>query len=123
MAGLGLSVSATTVRKILRHHVGLSPVGERVGVTWRRFIRAQAASLVARDFFTVDTVRSTRLYVLFFIELGGRRVHLAGCSQNPTGAWVAQQARNFSYTLAERTGQPLRFLIRDRDVTRASVPG
>jgi putative transposase len=70
--------------------------------------------LIACDFFTVDTVRATTLYVLFFIELGSRRVHLAGCTQNPNGAWTAQQARQLAWSLAERAS-PLRFLIRDRD--------
>src|SRR6266545_4742514 len=67
---------------------------------------------LARDFFTIETVTLRRLYVLFFIELGSRRVHLAGCTTNPTGAWVVQQARNLSFTgLLER----MRFLIHDRD--------
>jgi putative transposase len=63
-------------------------------MSWRGFIRAQAQSMLACDFFTVDTVRSTRLYVLFFIDLATRRVHLAGASANPNAFWVAQQARN-----------------------------
>jgi putative transposase len=68
--------------------------------------------MLACDFFTVETVALRRLYVLFFIELGSRRVHLAGCTANPTGAWVTQQARNLSFTgLHER----MRFLIHDRD--------
>jgi putative transposase len=120
MTGLGFTVSATTVGGLIRT-VRLGPAGERAPLTWRRFVRAQAATLIACDFFTVDTVRSTRLYVLFFIELSSRRVYLAGCSQNPTGAWAAQHARNWTFTLSERAGQPLRFLIRDRDAkfTRA----
>lgn len=113
MTGLGFTVSATTVGGLIRT-VGLGPAGERAALTWRGFVRAQAASLIACDFFTVDTVGSTRLYVLFFIELGGRRVHLAGCTQNPNGAWTAQQARQLAWSLAERA-YPLRFLIRDRD--------
>jgi transposase InsO family protein len=113
MAGLGFAVSATTVRKLVRA-AGLGPAGERAPLTWRRFVRAQAASLIACDFFTVDTVRSTRLYVLFFIELGTRRVHLAGSTHNPTGAWTAQQARQLTWSLPVRAA-PLRFLIRDRD--------
>jgi putative transposase len=52
--------------------------------------------------------------VLFFIELETRRVHLCGCTTNPNGNWVAQQARNLAIELAERP-QPLRFVIRDRD--------
>ena len=90
--GLGIAVSATTVAKILRQ-AGLGPVGERSGLSWRAFLRAQAASMLAVDFFTVETISLQRLYVLFFIELGSRRVHLAGCTANPTGAWVTQQAR------------------------------
>ena len=75
--GLGLTVSATTVRKLL-HQAGLAPAGERAGLSWRAFLRAQAHTMIAVDFFTVETVRLQRLYVLFFIELGSRRVHLAG---------------------------------------------
>ena len=68
--------------------------------------------MLACDFFTVETLTLRRYYVLFFIELASRRVHLAGCTTNPTGAWVTQQARNLGFTgLLERT----RFLIRDRD--------
>jgi len=113
LAGLGVRVSATTVRKILRQ-AGLRPGGERSGLSWREFLRAHAQTMIACDFFTVDTLWRGRLYVLFFIELGNRRVHLAGCSANPSGAWVAQQARNLSWSLEERR-PPLRFLIHDRD--------
>jgi len=68
--------------------------------------------VLACDFFTVETIALRRYYVLFFIELGSRRVHLAGCTTNPSGAWVSQQARNLSFTgLFER----MRFLIHDRD--------
>jgi putative transposase len=85
LSGLGVRVSATTVRKLLRE-AGLGPAGERAGLSWREFIRHQAATMIACDFFTVETFRSTRLYVLFFIDLASRRVHLAGSSQNPSGA-------------------------------------
>jgi putative transposase len=68
--------------------------------------------MLACDFFTVETISLRRVYVLFFIELEGRRVHLAGCTTNPSGAWVTRQARNLSFTgLFER----MRFLIHDRD--------
>jgi putative transposase len=76
------------------------------------FLRAQAASIVACDFFTVDTALLRRYYVLFFIELQTRRVHLAGATANPDGRWVAQQARNLSLTAA--LGD-ITFLSRDRD--------
>lgn|SRR5512146_1243611 len=75
--GLGVAVSATTVKKILRE-AGLGPAGSRGGLSWCAFLRAQAASMLAVDFFTVETIALRRLYVLFFIEIGSRRVHLAG---------------------------------------------
>jgi transposase InsO family protein len=91
---------------------GLTPAPRRIGPSWRQFLRQQAASVLACDFFTVETITLRRYYVLFFIELGSRRVLLAGCTTNPTGAWVTQQARNLSFTgVLERT----RFLIHDRD--------
>jgi hypothetical protein len=68
--------------------------------------------MLACDFFTVETISLRRFYLLFFIDLGSRRVHLAGCTTHPSGAWVTQQARNPSFTgLFER----MRFLIHDRD--------
>jgi len=70
--------------------------------------------MMAVDFFTVETVWLQRLYVLFFIELGSRRVHLAGCTPNPNDPWVTQKARQLTWTLAERA-EAFRFLIRDRD--------
>ncbi len=111
--GLGIAVSATTVKKILRQ-AGLGPAGSRGGLSWRAFLRAQAQSMLAVDFFTVETISLRRLYVLFFIELESRRVHFAGCTANPTGAWVTQQARHCAWTFQERPGS-FRFLIRDRD--------
>jgi hypothetical protein len=78
---------------MLRRH-GLDPAPRRVAVTWRAFLRQQAAGIIVCDFFTVDTVWLPRLYVLFFIELDTRRVHLAGVTAHPDEAWVAQQARN-----------------------------
>jgi putative transposase len=91
---------------------GLEPAPHRHAVSWPAFLRRQAAGLLACDFFTVETVMLRRLYVLFFIELGSRRVHFAGCTTNPSGSWVVQQARNLSFTtVLER----IRFLIHDRD--------
>ena len=113
LKGLGIAVSATTVRAWLRA-TGLGPAGHRPETTWREFIKAHRQSLLAVDFFTVETIWLQRLYILFFIELGSRRVHMAGCTPNPSAPWVIQQARHLSWTLTERA-TPIRFLIRDRD--------
>jgi putative transposase len=108
---LGRRVSASTVRRLLLA-AGLEPALRREGPNWRDFLRQQAASMLACDFFTVETISLRRFYVLFFIEIESRRVHLAGCTAPPTGAWVTQQARNLSFTgVFER----MRFLIHDRD--------
>ena len=108
---LGLPVSPSTVRRILLT-AGSGPAPRRSGPSWQQFLRQQAASMLACDFFTVETISLRRFYVLFFIELENRRVHIAGCTTNPTGAWVTQQARNLSFTgLFER----MRFLVHDRD--------
>ena len=110
---LGMRVSATAIRSTLRRH-GLEPAPRRAGSSWPAFLRQQAAGIVACDFFTTETVWLRRLYVLFFIELDTRRVHLAGVTANPNGAWVTQQARNLLLVLGER-GRRLHYLLRDHD--------
>ena len=110
---LGLSVSETSVRNILRRR-GIAPAPRRSGPSWRAFIRQRAQSMIACDFFTVETVSLRRIYVLFFIELGTRRVHLAGSTSRPSGTWVAQQARNLAIERADHP-EPVRFLVHDRD--------
>jgi putative transposase len=81
---------------------------------WREFLRLHRQRVMAVDFFTVDTIWLQRLYVLFFIELGSRRVHVAGCTASPTAVWVTQQARQLTWSLVERQ-ESFRFLLRDRD--------
>jgi len=108
---LDLRVSPSTIRRILLGN-RLGPAPRRSGPSWRQFLRQQAASMLACDFFTVETISLHRFYVLFFIELESRRVHLAGCTTNPSGAWVTQQARNLSFT---GLFEGMRFLIHDRD--------
>src|SRR5213083_1697958 len=108
LAGVGVRVSATTVAKILRQ-AGVSPAGARAQLSWRDFVRSHADSIIACDFFSVETLWLGRLYVLFFLELGSRQVHVAGCTANPDGRWTSQQDRQFVWSLSERV-TPARFL-------------
>jgi putative transposase len=110
---LGVRVAATAIRTTLRRH-RLDPAPRRMATTWRAFLHRQAAGIVACDFFTADTVWLRRLYVLCFIELDTRRVHLAGVTAHPDRAWITQQARNLLLVLGEQ-GRRVRFLLRDRD--------
>ena len=109
---LGLAVAPSTVWEIL-HAAGIDPAPRRSGPTWRQFLHAQAAGILAVDFLHADTVLLKRLYVLVFIEHSTRRLHLGGVTANPTGEWTVQQARNLALTLDERF-EDIRFLLRDR---------
>jgi putative transposase len=110
---LGVVLAPSSVWAFLRRD-GIDPSPMRAGPSWTEFLRTQPSSVLACDFFSVDTVLLKRLYVLFFIELDPRRVYVTGVTANPIGAWVVQQARNLSMVLVERV-HPVRFLIRDRD--------
>jgi transposase InsO family protein len=116
---VGVRVSATSVRRVLRRH-RLGPAPRRGGPSWTAFLRAQAGGMLACDFLTVETVGLTRLYVLFVVELDRRRVHLVGVTAHPTGAWVSQVARNLLMDLDEHVHR-FRFLIRDRDAKFTSA--
>jgi putative transposase len=109
---LGLTVAPSTIWEIL-HAAGGDPAPRRTGPTWRQFLHAQAAGILAVDFLHADTVLLKRLYVLVFIEHGTRRMHLGGVTASPTGEWTVQQARNLALGLDERF-EDIRFLIRDR---------
>jgi len=113
LVGMDIRLAASSVWAILKRH-GIEPSPTRSGPTWGEFLRAQAATLLACDFFTVDTVLFCRLYVLFFIEHGSRKVHVAGATASPTETWVTQQARQLVWSLGERL-VPAERLIRDRD--------
>src|ERR1700704_6095403 len=112
-AKLGVGVSVSSVRNVLRRH-RLGPAPRRGGSTWVAFLRSQASGVLACDFFTVETVGLRRLYVLFFIELERRQVFLAGVTAHPDRRWTTQQARNLAVAL-EESGRRFKFLIRDRD--------
>lgn len=91
---LGIRVSATSVAMLLRRS-GVGPAPRR-GPTWRQFLKAQASGVQACDFFTVETAFLKTLYVLFFIEIGTRRVHVTVSTTNPDSSFVTQQARNLA---------------------------
>ena len=113
LTGLGCKIAPSTVWQILKD-AGIEPAPRRAGQTWRTFLASQAETILATDFFHVDTAFLRRRYALFFIEHGTRRVHLAGITAHPTGAWVTQQARNLLMNLGEQA-DGMKFLIRDRD--------
>ncbi len=112
---LGYASARSTIRDVLkRNKVPPAPLRRQVGSNWRTFLGHYQQQMVACDFFTVETVWLRTIYVLFFLELGTRRVHFAGCTSQPTAAWVTQQARQFSWAIQDNT-MPVRFVIHDRD--------
>jgi transposase InsO family protein len=109
---LGYALAASTVWQVL-HDTGMDPAPRRTGPTWKQFLTAQARGILAADFVHVDTVFLRRIYALIVIEHGTRRVHLAGITAHPDGAWTTQAARNFLMDLSPRSTS-VKFLIRDR---------
>jgi putative transposase len=114
---LGYTISDQTVGNILKRH-GMSPAPERQKTrTWHEFIRTHLDMLVATDFFTAEVWTLGGLvtyYVLFFIHLSSRKVHIAGVTPSPNHAWMMQVARNVTMADWGFLG-PGQYLIHDRD--------
>ncbi len=111
---LGYRISQETVRKILRSHGSPPVLARKRATTWRTFLNHYKDTLLACDFFTVETIALQTLYVLFFIEVGTRRVHIVGTTPHPSQHWVTQQARQLMWEL-EGEGRAFTHLIRDND--------
>jgi len=121
---LGHQACPSYVRDVLRRH-GLPPVPRRKGLSWKQFLQSHLEVTWATDFFTEEVWTSGGLvtfYVLFFLHLGSRRVWIAGCTPQPYGTWMRQQARNFSMVVEDWV-LPCRYLLHDRDTSFLALDG
>ena len=111
---LGHRLGATSVRNTIKRH-RVTPVSQRSTGSWRSFLGHYKGQILACDFFTVETIWLKTSYVLFFIELDTRRIHLAGCTTNPNVIWVTQQAHQLVWDLKDNDRDRRAFLIHDHD--------
>src|ERR1035438_2813404 len=119
LAGLGITVAASTVWEILKG-AGIDPAPRRDGPGWPEFLRSQAQGILALDFFTADLLNGTKAYVLAVIEHGTRRIRVLGATGHPVQSWVVQQARNLLMDL-EDSGTRVKLVIHDRDASFATT--
>jgi len=112
LAGLGVKIAASTIWEILRTN-GIDPAPRRTNPTWSQFLRSQAETILACDFFIVDLLDGTQADVLTVIEHATRRIRILGLTPHPTGEWTAQQARNLIMDLGDQSHRA-KFMIRDR---------
>ena len=110
---LRINISQTTIGRILRRN-GFPSKPYMASLSWRNFLGQYKDFIWSCDFFTVETAFLVRFYVLFFLEIGSRRLHIVGCTTNPGTSWVTQQARNVTWAIQDMTMKP-GFLIHDRD--------
>ena len=110
---LGHRICVTSVRNVLKR-CKVTPVSQRSNGSWRSFLGHYKDQILACDFFTIETIWLKTIYVLFFIELGTRRIYLAGCTTNPDLTWITQQARQVVWNLKDDS-RDMAFLIHDND--------
>ncbi|MBN1652693.1 MAG: transposase [Deltaproteobacteria bacterium] len=117
LKNLGIAISRTTVKDILKEH-GIEPAPKRgKGMSWSTFIKVHFGEIVATDFFTVEVLRPfglVRFYVLFVIDIETRRVHIAGIAHQVYDEWMKQVARNLT-DVVDGFLLGKRYLIHDRD--------